>query len=56
MPLLKESRMNHLGKLMFQWFYWHALLQGRDVPGIGADMPEHGKERDTTHPKAEVMA
>ena len=44
MPLLKESRMNHLGKLMFQWFYWHALLQGRDVPGIGADMPEHGKE------------
>jgi sulfide:quinone oxidoreductase len=44
MPLLKESRMNHLGKLMFQWFYWHALLQGRDVPGIGSDMPEHGKE------------
>jgi sulfide:quinone oxidoreductase len=44
MPLLKESRMNHLGKLMFQWFYWHALLPGRDVPGIGADMPEHGKE------------
>jgi sulfide:quinone oxidoreductase len=43
MPLLKESRMNHLGKLMFQWFYWHVLLQGRDVPGIGADMPEHGK-------------
>jgi sulfide:quinone oxidoreductase len=41
---------------MFQWFYWHALLQGRDVPGIGADMPEHGKERDATHPKAEVMA
>jgi sulfide:quinone oxidoreductase len=29
---------------MFQWFYWHALLPGRDVPGIGADMPEHGKE------------
>ena len=44
MPLLKESRMNHLGKLMFQWFYWHALLQGRDVPGIGSDMPEHGKQ------------
>ncbi len=47
MPLLKESRMNHLGKLMFQWFYWHALLQGRDVPGIGADMPEHGKDHPT---------
>ncbi len=43
MPLLKESRMNHLGKLMFQWFYWHALLPGRDIPGIGADMPTAGK-------------
>jgi sulfide:quinone oxidoreductase len=46
MPLLKESRMNHLGKLMFQWFYWHALLQGRDVPGIGADMPTAGKQKE----------
>ena len=45
MPLLKESRMNHLGKLMFQWFYWHALLPGRDIPGIGADMPTGGKDR-----------
>ncbi len=45
MPLLKESRLNHLGKLMFQWFYWHSLLPGRDIPGIGADMPEHGKRR-----------
>lgn len=44
MPLLKESRMNHMGKLMFQWFYWHALLQGRDIPGIGASMPTSGKE------------
>jgi sulfide:quinone oxidoreductase len=43
MPLLKESRLNHLGKLMFQWFYWHGLLPGRDIPGIGADMPTAGK-------------
>ncbi len=43
LPLLKESRMNHLGKLMFQTFYWHSLLPGRDIPGIGADMPTHGK-------------
>jgi len=47
MPLLKESRMNHLGKLMFQWVYWHALLQGRDIPGIGADMPTRGKDLPT---------
>ena len=43
LPLLKESRLNHLGKLMFQWFYWHSLLPGRDIPGIGADMPVTGK-------------
>ena len=43
-PLLKESRLNHLGKLMFQWFYWHALLPGRDIPGLGSDMPTSGKE------------
>ena len=43
LPLLKESRLNHLGKLMFEWFYWHALLPGREIPGIGADMPTNGK-------------
>ena len=43
LPLLKESRLNHLGKLMFQWFYWHGLLPGRDIPGIGAAMPTAGK-------------
>jgi sulfide:quinone oxidoreductase len=44
LPLLKESRLNHLGKLMFQWFYWHVLLPGRDIPGITSDMPRRGKE------------
>ena len=47
LPLLKESRMNHLGKLMFQWFYWHVLLPGRDVPGLSADMPTAGKPTAT---------
>jgi sulfide:quinone oxidoreductase len=46
-PLLKESRLNHLGKLMFQWFYWHALLPGRDIPGITSDMPIAGKHLET---------
>ncbi len=46
LPLLKESRLNHLGKLMFQWFYWHSLLPGRDIPGIGAAMPTAGKHLD----------
>jgi sulfide:quinone oxidoreductase len=43
LPLLKESRLNHLGKLMFQWFYWHSLLPGRDIPGVGSTMPGTGK-------------
>ena len=43
LPLLRESRLNHLGKLMFQWFYWHALLPGREIPGIAPGMPTAGK-------------
>ncbi len=45
LPLLTESRLNHLGKLMFQSFYWHGLLPGRDIPGIGPDMPKLGKKQ-----------
>ena len=43
LPLLKESRLNHLGKLGFQQFYWHVLLPGRDVPGLATAMPRAGK-------------
>jgi sulfide:quinone oxidoreductase len=43
LPLLRESRLNHLGKLAFQWLYWHALLPGREIPGIGPTMPTAGK-------------
>ena len=43
LPLLRESRLNHLGKLAFQWAYWHALLPGREIPGIGPAMPTSGK-------------
>jgi sulfide:quinone oxidoreductase len=49
LPLLKESRANHLGKLMFQSFYWHGLLPGRDIPGIGPDMPTAGKKQPVAH-------
>jgi sulfide:quinone oxidoreductase len=44
LPLLEESRLNHLGKLLFQPFYWHGLLAGRDIPGVGATMPTAGKQ------------
>jgi sulfide:quinone oxidoreductase len=43
LPLLKESRLNHLGKLMFQPLYWHSLLPGHDLPGVGTAMPARGK-------------
>jgi sulfide:quinone oxidoreductase len=36
LPLLRESRANHLGKLLFEKVYWHALLPGREIPGISA--------------------
>ncbi len=43
LPLLKESRVNHLGKLAFQQFYWRVLLPGHDIPGLPASMPRAGK-------------
>ncbi|TQJ86204.1 NAD(P)/FAD-dependent oxidoreductase [Streptomyces sp. SLBN-31] len=43
LPLMKESHAAHLGKLAFEWLYWHSLLPGRELPGIGSAMPERGK-------------
>ncbi len=48
--------MNHLGKLMFQWFYWHGLLPGRDIPGIGSHMPAYGKHEAAQHGATEHPA
>ncbi|MFJ8962634.1 NAD(P)/FAD-dependent oxidoreductase [Lentzea sp. NPDC102401] len=47
LPLLRESRLNHLGKLMFSWLYWHSLLPGRDLPGVSTEMPSAGKRFET---------
>ena len=49
LPLLRESRLNHLGKLAFQWVCWHALLPGREIPGLGPTMPTAGKKRTPIH-------
>ena len=48
MPLLKESRLNHLGKLAFRHIYWNALLPGYDFPGIPAQMKRVGKQFPVT--------
>ena len=44
LSLLRQSRLNHLGKLLFQTVYWHALLPGREIPGLGPTMPVAGKK------------
>ena len=41
--LLKESRMNHYGKLIFRWIYWNILLKGKEMP-IDTQMTMAGKK------------
>ena len=43
LQLLKESRMNHMGKLAFRWIYWNVLLKGTHIPFVSATMSESGK-------------
>jgi sulfide:quinone oxidoreductase len=43
LPLLKESRLNHLAKLAFRPVYWNLLLPGHHIPLIGPTMPLRGK-------------
>ena len=44
--LMKESRMNHMGKLAFRWIYWNVLLKGTHIPFVSATMQEAGKHYD----------
>jgi sulfide:quinone oxidoreductase len=43
-PLLKESKFNHWGKLMFRHVYWNALLPGYPIP-VPNQMSMVGKKR-----------
>jgi sulfide:quinone oxidoreductase len=43
LPLLQESRLNHIAKLAFQWIYWHVLLPGHHLPGISPQLQLAGK-------------
>ena len=40
--LLKETRLNHIGKLFFKWIYWNILLRGRKLP-VPNEMSMKGK-------------
>lgn len=44
LPLLQESRLNHIAKLAFQWMYWHVLLPGHRLPGISPQLQLAGKD------------
>lgn len=41
--LLRESTVNHYGKLMFRWVYWNLLLRGVELP-IANEMLMAGKQ------------
>ena len=30
--LLKNTKINHYGKILFRWIYWHILLKGKELP------------------------
>jgi sulfide:quinone oxidoreductase len=42
--LLRNTKINHYGKLMFRWIYWHILLRGKEMP-VEAHMSMAGKQR-----------
>jgi sulfide:quinone oxidoreductase len=46
LKLLKESKVNHLGKLAFRWVYWNMLLKATPIPFVPAKMKTAGKHFD----------
>ena len=42
--LLRETRVNHWGKLAFKWIYWNVLLRALPLPGIRDRMSRAGKQ------------
>lgn len=47
MQLLKESRLNHWGKLAFRWVYWNMLIKAVPIPFVTPAMNEKGKKLET---------
>lgn len=42
--LLQNTKMNHYGKVLFRWIYWHILLKGKELP-VESEMTMAGKKR-----------
>jgi sulfide:quinone oxidoreductase len=55
LSLLKETRFNHWGKMLFKWVYWNMLLPGHDMPAVPPRMSMRGKQRNDL-PKLERHA
>ena len=51
MSLLKESVLNHWGKLAFRWIYWNMLLKGIAIPFVSRNMSFKGKVFDIKQEK-----
>ncbi len=45
LSLLKETRVNHLGKLAFRWTYWNVLMPGHSMP-VPVHMSMSGKAKE----------
>lgn len=43
LQLLKESILNHWGKLAFRWIYWNMLLKGIAIPFVSRNLSLKGK-------------
>ncbi|NOY38417.1 MAG: NAD(P)/FAD-dependent oxidoreductase [Chlorobi bacterium] len=41
--LLQNTKLNHYGKVLFRWIYWHILLKGKEMP-IESEMSMAGKK------------
>ncbi|MBS3771126.1 MAG: FAD/NAD(P)-binding oxidoreductase [Bacteroidales bacterium] len=41
--LLQNIKLNHYGKVLFRWIYWHILLKGKELP-IESEMTMAGKK------------
>jgi len=44
MTLLKETYLNHMGKLAFKYVYWNVLLPALPIPMVGSQMSTAGKQ------------
>ncbi|MFZ2283429.1 MAG: FAD/NAD(P)-binding oxidoreductase [Lutibacter sp.] len=51
LSLLKESVLNHWGKLAFRWIYWNMLLKGISIPFVSRNMSFKGKVFDIKQEK-----